>query len=167
MITKLDDILLLGDPLLHQSCTPILKEELADLSPSIRKMANLVVAFRQRYGRGRAIAAPQIGLLKQLIVLNIDKPVAIINPKMSFPDQEQFELWDDCMSFPNLLVRLKRYRRCTMTFTDEKWSAHTWHLEGSMAELMQHEYDHLQGILATQRAIDDRSLQMIQSDFKF
>lgn len=162
MITNLDDILLLGDPLLYQSCAPILKEEVTNLSASINKMANLVVAFRQRYGRGRAIAAPQIGLLKQLIVLNIEKPVAIINPIMTFPDHDQFELWDDCMSFPNLLVRLKRYRRCTMTFTDENWSAHTWHLEGSMAELMQHEYDHLQGILATQRALDDHSLQMIK-----
>jgi peptide deformylase len=70
------------------------------------------------------------------------------------------ELWDDCMSFPGLLVRVKRHRRCVMDFLDENWQAQQWILEDDLSELIQHEYDHLDGILATQRAIDDRSFRI-------
>ncbi|NND34829.1 MAG: peptide deformylase [Saprospiraceae bacterium] len=157
----IEDILLLGDPLLYKTSLPVAQREVASLEPTINKLGNLVLLFREKYGRGRAIAAPQIGVLKRLIVLNIHEPVAIINPHLSFPDPEQFDLWDDCMSFPNLLVRIKRYRRCVLTFYDRQWAAHTWHLEGSMSELIQHEFDHLEGILATQRAIDNQSFHMI------
>lgn len=160
-MTDLSDILLLGDPRLYKKCKPIDEEELESLQPHIEKMSNLVLAFRKQYGKGRAIAAPQIGLLKRLIVLNIDHPVAIINPQLEFPDSETFELWDDCMSFPNLLVYVKRYRRCNLCFQDIQWQDQTWYLSDDMSELMQHEFDHLDGILATQRAIDQKSFKFI------
>ena len=160
-MAALADILLLGDPLLYKRSTEVASDEVFSLEPVIAQMADLVALFRNKYGRGRAIAAPQIGILKRLIVLNIEKPIAIFNPQIVFPDSDQYEIWDDCMSFPNLLVRLRRYRRCVLTFRDVQWAAQTWHLEGGMSELLQHEYDHLEGILATQRAIDDQSLQMI------
>ena len=74
---------------------------------------------------------------------------------------EMMELWDDCMSFPNLHVRVKRHYFCTMNFVDENWESHTWFLENDLSELMQHEYDHLNGILATQRAIDNESFKYV------
>ena len=64
---------------------------------------------------------------------------------------------DDCMSFPHLLVRVRRYRRSSITYQDESWQMHTWTLEGDLCELIQHEYDHLDGILATMRAVDERA----------
>jgi peptide deformylase len=157
----LDDILLLGDPRLYMPCQPVIREEVENLSETIDKMARLILAFRSRYSRGRAIAAPQIGVLKQLIVLNIDRKIALFNPCLTFPDSELFELWDDCMSFPNLMVRLRRYRRCILTFRNEDWDDITWELEGGMSELMQHECDHLMGILATQRAMDNQSFKFV------
>jgi len=70
-----------------------------------------------------------------------------------------FEMWDDCMSFPNLLVKVRRHKSLTLTFYDLKREKQVWHLQDDLAELIQHEYDHLDGILATQRAIDNKSFR--------
>jgi peptide deformylase len=166
-MADLNKILLLGDPRLYLPSVSVQPEELSDLEPVIRELGQLVHAFRNKYGKGRAIAAPQIGVLKRIIVLNIDQPVPMINPVLHFPDQDMMELWDDCMSFPNLLVRVKRFRRCILHFTDVHWNDHEWQLENDLSELIQHEYDHLDGILATQRAIDNQSFKFItfESDF--
>ncbi len=159
----LKDILLLGDPRLYQVCEPVSKEEVAGLQTVVDDLADLVLQFRSRYGAGRAIAAPQIGVMKRLVVMNIDQPVAIFNPVLSDGSEEMMELWDDCMSFPMLHVRLRRHLRCTMRFVNARWEEEIWSLEGSLSELMQHEVDHLDGILATQRAIDERSLRWLTS----
>lgn len=150
----LENILLLGDPRLRENCSPVVPKELDVLDHFVDQMASLIVTFRKTYGKGRAIAAPQIGLLKNLIVINIDNPVALYNPTLSFPHNKQIELWDDCMSFPNLMVRVKRYDKCTVNFKDRDWKDQHWELEGDMSELLQHEYDHLRGVLAIDRAID-------------
>jgi peptide deformylase len=67
------------------------------------------------------------------------------------------EMWDDCMSFPNLLVRLRRHQFCKMRFRDLDWKEQVWELPEDLSELMQHEIDHLDGILATMRAMDAQS----------
>jgi peptide deformylase len=153
------DILLLGNPLLYEKAEPVKKTELKQLLPKIELMFETVLDFRNKYGAGRAIAAPQIGLRKRIICLNTDKRVAMINPEISDLSEEMFEVWDDCMSFPNLLVKVMRYKKLTISFFDLNWKRQTWHLEDDMAELIQHEYDHLDGILATQRAIDNQSFR--------
>lgn len=153
------DIILLGNPLLYEKSKAVEKEEISDLLPKINLMFKTVIDFRKKYGAGRAIAAPQIGLLKRIICLNIDTPVAMINPELTNLSEELFEIWDDCMSFPNLLVKVMRHKKLTLTFFDLKWERQTWHLEDDMAELIQHEYDHLDGILATQLAIDNQSFR--------
>jgi peptide deformylase len=153
------DILLLGDPRLYEVADFVKIEEVPELLPKIDLMFETVLDFRKKYGVGRAIAAPQIGLPKRIICLNIDRPVELINPVLSDLSDETMELWDDCMSFPNLLVKVRRHKELTLSFVDRHWQNHTWQLEGDMAELIQHEYDHLDGILATQRAIDKRSFR--------
>lgn len=153
------DILLLGNPLLYEKSEPVDKSEITALLPKIDLMMETILDFRKKYGAGRAIAAPQIGLLKRIICVNIDKPVVIINPVLSHLSDEQFELWDDCMSFPNLLVKLRRHKSLKLTFFDINWQKQTWFPEDDMAELIQHEYDHLEGILAIQRAIDNTSFR--------
>jgi peptide deformylase len=69
-------------------------------------------------------------------------------------------VWDDCLSFPNLLVKVNRYKKCTLTYYDENWEQHKMILEDSESELLQHEFDHLDGIMATQRAIDSFSFKL-------
>ena len=156
---QLSDILVLGDPRLYENCAEVKAEEVNSLLPVIDGLADLVLQFRRKYGAGRAIAAPQIGVMKRLVVLNIDQPVAMINPVLFDQSEEMMELWDDCMSFPNLLVRLQRHRSCKLRFKDAAWQEQVWELEGDLSELLQHECDHLDGVLATMRAIDDRSLR--------
>lgn len=152
------EILLLGNPKLYEVSSAVTKEEAGLLKETVSDLHDTLMDFRSRYGAGRAIAAPQIGVFKRLIYMRIDKPVVFINPVLRFEDDELMEVLDDCMSFPGLLVKVKRHRRCAITFRDMDFNEHTMKLEGDLSELLQHEYDHLDGILATMRAIDDRSL---------
>lgn len=84
----------------------------------------------------------------------------IINPTLEFIGEEIMELMDDCMSFPNLLVRIRRYRHCILRYRDENWASQEKQLADDMLGLIQHEIDHLDGILATMRAIDKKSFAM-------
>ena len=83
----------------------------------------------------------------------------MINPELSNLSDEMIELWDDCMSFPSLLVKVRRHKKITVSYFDLNWQKHTKELEDAMSELIQHEYDHLDGILAVQRAIDKHSFK--------
>lgn len=87
-----------------------------------------------------------------------EKQIVFINPVLSFPDEEKMDVMDDCMSFPGLLVKVERYKRCIIRYKDEHWQDCEMELEGDLAELLQHEYDHLDGILAVMRAKDQKSL---------
>ncbi|MHA2064832.1 MAG: peptide deformylase, partial [Candidatus Thorarchaeota archaeon] len=69
-------------------------------------------------------------------------------------------VWDDCMCFPELLVRLRRHKSCTIHYRDMNWNQKTMSLEDSLSELIQHEYDHLDGVLAVSRAIDPKSFAL-------
>ena len=149
---NLDDMLMLGDPRLHQVCDEITRDELALVKDWANGLDSIILQVQDKYGFGRAVAAPQMGIFKRLVCMHIDKPVVMINPVLSNKSEALFELWDDCMSFPNLLVRVRRHESCTLTFRDLTWDLHTWELSGSLSELLQHEVDHLDGILATQRA---------------
>lgn len=153
-------ILLLGNPDLYEVCSEVAREELREMELVKTDLKDTLLAFRRRYGVGRAIAAPQIGVKKRVIYRHLDTPVLFINPRLEFPDGEEMEVLDDCMSFPGLLVRVMRHRRCVIHYRNEQWEECAMELEGGMAELIQHEYDHLDGVLATMRAIDNRSLVM-------
>lgn len=63
-----------------------------------------------------------------------------------------------CYKIRQLLVKVKRYKRCRICYKDLNWQDNTLELEGDLSELLQYEYDHLDGILAVQRAIDEKSL---------
>jgi peptide deformylase len=154
-----NDILLIGNPLLYKKAEEVQPEEIPGLMPEINLMFDTVLDFRQQYGVGRAIAAPQIGLLKRIICLNTGRKVAMINPVLVDLSDEMFEVWDDCMSFPNLLIKVMRHKKLTIRFYNLNLEEETWYLEDDIAELIQHEYDHLNGILGTQRAIDNQSFR--------
>lgn len=161
MPTKgLADILLLGDPRLYEVCTPVMPDEQELLTTMVADLHNALMEFRAKYKAGRAIAAPQLGYMKRLIYMNIDDtPTVFINPTITWASEEQFTLWDDCMSLPNLLVKLKRHRAIKIQFWDTEWQSQEWMLEDDLSELLQHEYDHLDGILCTQRALDDQAFK--------
>jgi len=156
---KTRKVLLLGDPRLHQRSKEIQAKDLPQALEVANELQEILFAFKARYGAFRAIAAPQVGEMIRLIYMNINKPVVIINPKFSYLSDEQFEVWDDCMCFPHLLVKVMRHQKATMEYLDENFKPQRMELTESLAELLQHEYDHLEGILATQRAIDAQSFR--------
>jgi peptide deformylase len=155
----LKDLLLLGDPRLYEVCEPVQQSELPLVKGWVADLDNVMQEVRAKHNFGRAIAAPQLGIMKRLIYMNIDKPVVFINPELTELSADLFELWDDCMSFPNLLVKVKRHQSLSIKYIDENWQPRTWRIENDLSELLQHEYDHLDGILCTMRAIDDKSFK--------
>lgn len=156
------EILRLGDPGLYAVCAPVTRADEANIKLWVCDMHDTLMDYRNTYGAGRAIAAPQIGVAKRLIYMYTDAPHVFVNPALTFPDGEEYELLDDCMSFPGLIVRVKRRKRADISFLDAAFRPQKLHLEGDLAELLQHEYDHLDGILATMRAVDNRSFFMRQ-----
>jgi peptide deformylase len=155
---RLADLLLLGDPRLYQRCDPLEPGD-PGVPQMIADLHQVMEDVRARYGFGRAIAAPQLGYMQRLIYMNVDRPQVFINPAIVARSAETFELWDDCMSFPNLLVRVRRHRRIGVQYLDEHWKPQEIAFEDDLSELFQHEFDHLEGVLCTQRAVDDRAFK--------
>jgi peptide deformylase len=155
----LKDILLLGDPLLYMKSTSLTKDESDKLPGLVALLHESMMEFRKVYHVGRAIAAPQVGVLKRVIYMHVETPRVFINPLITQVSDEMIELWDDCMCFPNLLVRVKRHQSIVVKYFDLNWEENTVSFQNDLSELFQHEYDHLDGILATQRAIDDKSFR--------
>lgn len=116
-------------------------------------------------GFGRAIAAPQIGHDIRLIALDLgpgawgDGPFTIADPEMFECSNATVTLWDDCMSFPGLMVKVRRHASISLRYLDEQGREQSWcDLDPSRSELLQHEMDHLDGILAVDRAEPGDSL---------
>ena len=160
------EILLLGNPKLYERCEPIKKNETKEIRKVVEDLHDTLMDFRKRYNAGRAIAAPQIGVMKRLIYMHINSPIIFINPVLNDYSKKTFQLWDDCMSFPDILIKVKRYENCRVIFQDLKWKEHSIILEEDLSELLQHEVDHLNGILAIQRAIDSKSI-IFKSEKKY
>lgn len=157
-------ILLLGDDSLYQVSNLVSSDEIPKLSPLIEDLHDTLIAYREKHGAGRAIAAPQIGVFKRVIYINIDRPIVMINPTLTFVGDEKMRVLDDCMSFPGLYVYVRRHKCCDVHFTNENGEAEHMIFEGDLSELIQHEYDHLDGILATMRAIDNRAFVLKPSE---
>lgn len=153
-------ILQLGNLQLYELSEEVKFEELDSIKPIIQDLHDTIINFQKEFKCGRAIAAPQIGYKKRILYMHIDHPVVFINPVLIFPDEEMMELWDDCMSFPPLLVKVRRHLHCTIKYRDMGWKECSMDLNRDFSELLQHEYDHLDGILAVQRAIDLKSFKM-------
>jgi peptide deformylase len=157
------EILLLGNPQLWQPSSAVAEIQAPVTQALVTDLADTLADFRLRNGFGRAIAAPQIGARQRMIFVNMQDgsdPFALINPLIVRASPEQFELWDDCFSLPNLMVRVKRHLSIDVQFTDQHGAARLLRATDDLSELLQHEIDHLDGILATDRAIDGRSLAM-------
>lgn len=151
------EILTLGNPRLYVTCTEYSKENIKEIEEVAADLHDTMMEYKRVHGAGRAIAAPQIGIQKRLLYMYVDHPVVFINPVLKFPTREKMTVMDDCMSFPGLLVKVERYKECIIEYYDMDWHKQEMHLAGDLSELLQHEYDHLDGILSTMRAIDGKS----------
>lgn len=154
------EILLLGDERLYRVSEEVREGEVHAIRDVVEDLHDTMAAFRRSHGWGRAIAAPQIGVSKRIVCMNVDTPLSLVNPVLYDHSAEKLTFWEDCMSFPELLVRLENPRSCRLIYRDLDWREHRVYLEGEMAELLQHEVDHLDGILAVQRVLDGRSIAL-------
>ena len=154
-------ILQLGNPQLYQKSQPVLEEEMGTIQAAVVDLHDTMMDFRNQYGVGRAIAAPQIGVMKTIIYMCIDDiSTVFINPQLEDKSEEMMHVWDDCMSFPDLLVKVMRHQSCRIRYRNQDWEEKSMFLQGDLSELLQHEYDHLDGILAVARAIDSQSFAL-------
>lgn len=152
------EILLLGDPILRTKCKAVTSFDSPELHSLVNDLRDTLYDFRKRNGFGRGIAAPQIGVTQRAIFIHVDEPVALVNPRIIKRSVKAFALWDDCFSFPNLLVKVKRHYSIEVAYQDKAGKRHTLKASGALSELLQHEIDHLNGVLAVDRAIDSRHI---------
>ena len=131
-----------------------------DLESEKAALVATLEAFRQANGFGRGIAAPQIGVHRRIVAMNDGVERTLVNPVIDQRSDDVLEHWEDCMSFPELLVRLENPRACRLTYRDLDWCEREVELTDDFAELIQHEVDHLDGVLAVQRALDERSIAL-------
>lgn len=149
-------ILQLGDPLLRSVSLPVAP---AEAGPALRDLEDTLAEFRRTHGFGRAISAIQIGLPLRIVFMQVDGALyELINPEFTWRSPELFELWDDCFSFPNLMVRLQRHRSIRLTHANRDGSTAEIEAGGALSELIQHEMDHLGGVLAVDRALGRNGL---------
>ena len=154
------DILQLGNPLLFRESVRVEDARSTEIKDIVQDLSDTLASFREATGYGRGIAAPQIGVLKRVIFIRM-QPVGfaspLINPEIVWASDGRFELWDDCFSFPDLMVRVSRASQIRVDYQDDLGIKQTIDAEGDLSELLQHEIDHLDGILAVQRAISPQA----------
>ena len=165
----MEGVLQVGDPRLRRICEPVADPTNADFRLECSRLQDMLVAFRRQHGFGRAIAAPQIGINKRLIAMNLGQgPFSVINPEIVWRSEETITLWDDCMSFPWLLVRVCRNKSISVRFQNERGEHQEWsELEVEQSELFQHEIDHLDGVLALDLMLDREAVisrEVFQND---
>ncbi len=143
-------ILQLGDPMLRAISRPP-----TESAPVLADLRDTLHAFQAAHGFGRGISAVQIGEPVRIIYIEIEgRSYSLVDPRFDHLSAETFLLWDDCFSFPNLMVKLRRSTSVRISYRDELGTPRTLEASGAFAELIQHEMDHLDGILAVDRAID-------------
>jgi peptide deformylase len=108
------------------------------------------------YGRG--IAAPQIGVMQRIVFLNVDRPWSLINPEIVARSPETMIVWDACLSFLSIFFQVTRNCWIDIRYQDLTGAWHECRAEGDLSELLQHEIDHLDGILALDRMTDIRTM---------
>jgi len=148
-------ILQLGDPKLRRISNAARAHQ---MEPVLTDLRDTLHEFQRTHGFGRGISAVQIGALYRIIYIEIDgQSHALCNPEFEALSAETFVLWDDCFSFPNLMVQLRRSVHVALRYEDASGNAKRLEASGAFAELIQHEMDHLDGILAVDRAMDRNS----------
>ncbi len=158
-------ILLLGNPVLREHCRRVRQLTHPTVNRAITDLRDTLLAFRNANGFGRGIAAPQIGLTERIIYVDYEFSGPMINPVIERRSRKKFMLWDDCFSFPNILVKVERFQEVEVSFRGTDGRQHHLTASGGLSELLQHEIDHLDGILALDRAIDTRHI-ILRSEYE-
>jgi len=154
---------------------PALRKEAADISPDYPDLKQLVAdMFETMYkSDGVGLAAPQIGKAIRVVVITLDVlkddypeyagfNKAYINPHiLEYDDSETESMEEGCLSLPGIHESVRRPKRIHVKYMDENFSEHEEWVDGYLARVMQHEFDHLEGKLFVDR-ISPLRKQMIR-----
>jgi len=149
-------VLQLGNPVLRERSTRV--EDFSELHSLQEDLGDTLSHWRSTTGYGRGIAAPQIGVLKRVVFINIDRPWLLINPSITWMSQERMTVWDACLSYLCIFFQVSRAEKIKVSYQDENGREKEVVAEGVLSELLQHEIDHLDGILAIDRVLDVRTI---------
>ena len=134
-------------PILRQKSEP-----LEQVDNSIRKLLDDML-LTMYTAPGIGLAAVQVGILKRLIVIDISKkeeekkPLFLINPEISFRSKETSIFEEGCLSIPGYFAEIERPAKCNVRFIDYNGKKKELETEGLLATCVQHEIDHLNGVL--------------------
>lgn len=153
-------ILQLGDPLLREICEVVPDPRAVEVSQIAEDLIDTVTHSFSTTGYGRAIAAPQIGELKRVIYLSAPKPTVLVNPEIMEKSVETSLVWDACLSFLCIFMKVRRHDRIVIRYQDLSGTEKFLDAgpEHDLSELLQHEIDHLDGILSIDRVEDKKTI---------
>ena len=153
------EIKLIGNPILREKSEDITSFN-SELKSLIKDLSDTIIDFQKRKKIGRGIAAPQIGVLKKVIFLKLPKRnFTLINPEIIYQSDELMEVWDSCFSFDvAFFVKTKRYKSIKVKYQNEKGESIEEAFTDDLSELLQHEIDHLYGILATDHLTNNKNI---------
>lgn len=129
------------DPILRQKCQPIKK-----ITDEIKKFIDDMLETMHK-NQGIGLAAPQVGVKKRIIVVDVGKgPLALINPKITKKEGKEV-LEEGCLSFPGVFIPIKRASEIVVESLNKDGKKITINADHLAARVLQHEIDHLNGIL--------------------
>ena len=146
------EVLLLGNPALRKPSAPASLDD-QETAAILGDVQDTLEFLRIETGLGRGLAAPQIGRLHRIIGLSLgDRRVGMINPEITFRSDATFRVWDSCFCFDlAFYVEVERHREIDLTYTAVDGTRVVERFRDDLSELLQHEIDHLDGVLAVDR----------------
>lgn len=143
-----------GDDRLRQKALPIdlLRD---DWQSDAADLIKTLTTLKSRFGFGNALAGPQIGSRYRMIAFDGSLGSFLaINPRITWSSAEMFPVWDDCFSLPSVCAAVMRHREISFECVDQSGEAISFpRLSNAQAELVQHEIDHLDGVLMVDRLV--------------
>lgn len=152
------EVLQLGNPALRERCALVEDVTLPEVASTVTDLQETLAHCRTTRGYGRGIAAPQIGVPKRIAFLNLDSPWLLINPSIVERSEETMVVWDACLSFLCVFFKVRRHCRVKVKYQDLAGNWHEIGADGDLSELLQHEIDHLDGVLAIDRMTDSKTM---------
>lgn len=154
------DTVLLGDPRLRDICEEVDFDE--PLNDIMKDLKDTLTEHQRLYGMGRGIAAPQIGYSKRIVYIQSPKFTGyLINPEITWKSKEMFDVWDSCFSLKaEFFVNIPRHRSVKVKYDDARQVLHEETFSDDMSELLQHEIDHLDGVMCSDRLTDPKKIVM-------
>lgn len=145
MEKKLLNILSGNDPFLRKEMALVVAEELKNtrLQELIENMF-----FTMEKNKGVGLAASQVGVDAALFIVEVDMQRYIfINPQIKHYSKDKVEMEEGCLSFPGIFKPVTRSKKITIAYLDEKGQKQRLKAKGLLARVIQHEFDHLRGVL--------------------